>query len=68
MIGVGIGVIVCMIILYLYVEHFVPFMNTYKYIQMEINRSYTQEEYDYWKNEMKRLYLKNIPVIRWFIK
>ena len=68
MIGFGIALVVGMIILCLYIELYIPFKNTREYIQMEINRSYTQEEYEYWKSEMKKLYLKSIPIIRWIIK
>lgn len=68
MIGFGIVLVVGIIILCLYIEHYIPFKNTREYIQMEISRSYTQEEYEFWKNEMKKLYIKSIPIIRWIIK
>lgn len=64
----GIVLIIAFIVLSLYVEIFIPFNEERQYIKMEINRSCSKQEYKYWKKEMKKLYLKSIPIIRWFVK
>lgn len=64
----GIVLIIAFIVLSLYVELFIPFNEERQYIKMEINRSCSKQEYKYWKKEMKKLYLKSIPIIRWFVK
>lgn len=60
-------VILALIILYaaayLTFEKIMPFNRERKYIKMEINRSQSKEEYEYWKSELKLLYLKSIPLI-----
>ena len=60
--------IIAFIILYSYVEIFIPFNKERQYIKMEINRSCSKQECNYWKKEMKKLYRKSIPIIRWFVK
>lgn len=59
---------VLIIVLYLYVEILVPFNERRKYIKLEINRSCSEQEYNHWKKEMKKLYRKYIPLIGWFLK
>lgn len=34
------------------------------YIKMEMERSLSEEEYIYWKRELKILYISKIPIIR----
>ena len=62
------GIVLIIAFIVLYVEIFIPFNEERQYIKMEINRSCSKQEYKYWKKEMKKLYLKSIPIIRWFVK
>lgn len=64
----GVVLIIAFIVLYLYVDIFIPFNEERQYIKMEIKRSCSKQEYKYWKKEMKKLYRKSIPIIRWFVK
>ncbi len=41
----------------------VPFCDDRNYIKMEMQRSYDEGEYRYWKRELKRLYISHIPII-----
>ncbi len=52
------------------VKVFLPFKEEKKRIKMEIRRSFEEdeEEYLYWKNELKRLYMSLIPIIGKFFK
>jgi len=45
-----------------YVNVIVPFLDERKYIKAEMETS-EGEEYKYWKNELKFLYLRHIPII-----
>ena len=47
-------------VFYFYVV--MPFIEERNYIKMEMQRS-DDEEYYYWKRELKRLYLSQIPII-----
>jgi len=49
--------LVCFVHLYL------PFREERNYIKMEMARSFEEEEYLFWKRELKCLYLRSIPVI-----
>ena len=51
----------------LYFKVIYPFLDERKYIKMELNRS-SGEEYLYWKKQLKKLYLTQIPLIGYFIK
>ena len=44
-----------------------PFMKTRAYIKGEINRSEGREYY-YWKRELRKLYIEQIPILGWLIK
>ena len=46
------------------VKIFLPFKEQRDYIKMEMARSFGEEEYLYWKRELKMLYISNIPIIR----
>ena len=47
---------------------FLPFMEERDYIKMEMARSYEEEEYRYWRRELKYLYLRSIPLIGRFFR
>lgn len=54
--------IVFFIIFVFYFYVVMPFIEERNYIKMEMQRS-DDEEYYYWKRELKRLYLSQIPII-----
>lgn len=54
-------------ILALYFDVIRPFSETREYIKMEMQRS-DGEEYYYWKNELKKLYIEHIPIFGWLIR
>ncbi len=46
---------------------FFPFLKQRRLIKMEIDRALDGHEYRHWKRELRRLYIKSAPVIRWFL-
>ena len=46
----------------------IPFKEERNYIKMEMERSYEEEEYLYWKRELRRLYISHIPIIGRFFR
>ena len=68
-------VLLMLIILFIFIVYIVfwfttmePFINEYKYIKMEIGRSFDEERYQYWKKELRRLYLRYLPFIGRFFR
>ncbi len=47
---------------------YLPFKEERDYIKMEIARSYRKKEYEYWKRELRRLYLSLIPLLGRFFR
>ena len=45
-----------------------PFMTERNYIKAEIERSFNDDEYKYWKSELRQLYLSYIPLIGRFFR
>ena len=45
-----------------------PFIKEKDYIKMEMGRSFEEDEYIYWKSELKKLYLSHIPIIGRFFR
>ena len=56
------------LIVALFVNFFIPFKEERDYIKMEMQRSYEEEEYRYWRRELKYLYLRSIPLIGRFFR
>lgn len=52
----------------LFVNFFIPFKEERDYIKMEMARSYEEEEYRYWRRELKYLYLRSIPLVGRFFR
>ncbi len=46
----------------------VPLIRARRFIKMEMGRSFNESEYRYWKRELKRLYLRHIPIIGRFFR
>lgn len=64
------GIIILIFIIAILVQAFiiVPFREERSYIKMEMKRSTDRNIYLFWKRQLKRLYLKSIPIIGRFIK
>ena len=56
------------IILALFFNFFLSFKEERDYIKMEMARSYEEEEYGYWRRELKYLYLRYIPIVGRFFR
>ena len=52
----------------LFVNFFIHFKEERDYIKMEMERSFEEEEYRYWRRELKRLYWRSIPLIGRFLR
>ena len=50
------------------VQVVIPFTRDRNYIKMEIDRADNEKDYKFWKKQLKRLYLKHIPIVGFFIK
>ena len=50
------------------VKVFIPFKKQRDYIKMEMKRSLEEQEYRYWRRELKKLYLQAIPLIGKFFR
>ena len=55
-------------ILMIYFKVFRPFSERRRYIKMEMMQSDEGAEYNYWKRELKKLYIELITIFGWFIK
>lgn len=56
------------VVIALFVNFFIPFKEERDYIKMEMARSFEEKEYRYWRRELKRLYLRSIPLIGRFFR
>ena len=56
------------LIVALFVNFFIPFKEERDYIKMEMQLSYEEDEYRYWRRELKYLYLRSIPLIGRFFR
>jgi len=46
----------------------IPFLEERHYIKMELSDSESRSERRYWKKELRKLYLRQIPIIGLFFK
>lgn len=56
-------ILLCFILVGIYLTYIRPFLEEREYIIIEINRSCNEKEYQYWKSELRRLWLRQIPII-----
>ncbi len=56
-------VIAIIILVVILVNMFMSFKSERDYIKMEIERSTKKEELLYWKEELRRFYIRKIPII-----
>lgn len=54
-------VTLCIVVFYVNIIH--PFLVNKRYIKSEILRSCDEEEFSFWKNELKKLYISQIPFL-----
>ncbi|MDY3929373.1 MAG: hypothetical protein SOZ34_08445 [Clostridia bacterium] len=57
--------LICIAVFFLNVIY--PFNEKRKFIKSEIRRS-DGKEYNYWKRELKKLYIEHIPIFGWLIR
>lgn len=60
--------IISFIFIAFFINFFIPFKEEKDYIKMEMERSFEEEEYLYWKRELKMLYISKIPIVRSIIR
>ena len=51
-----------------FINSYLPFKDERDYIKMEMERSFEEEEYLYWKKELKKLYISKIPIVGCCVK
>lgn len=51
-----------------YLEVIAPIIDERAYIKMKMRCSSSKEEYDYWQWELRRVYLRHIPIIGRFFE
>jgi len=51
-----------------FINLYLPLKEDIKYIKIEMERSFEEEEYLFWKRKLINLYLKSIPLIGRFFK
>lgn len=56
-----------LIVMALCMNVLIPFIDKRNYIKMEMMRS-DEDEYYYWKQELRNHYLEHIPILGWFIR
>jgi len=59
----GSAVLIFFVLLALYFNFIVPLVKEREYVKMEMRRSYSEDEYRFWKRELRRVYLRHIPII-----
>ena len=65
---IAILVILFFAIVAVYFKVILPFIYERNYIKMEVKRAECEQEYYYWKRELKKIYLKYlIPFGRFFV-
>ena len=56
------------LLLAFFINIFLMFSEERNYIKMEMSRSLDDEEYRYWKKELRLLYLRSIPIVGMFFR
>ena len=64
----AVNILLIFIVILIWINNIVPFLEKREYIKMEIKRSDNDDRYCYWKNELKKLYLHSIPIIGRFLR
>ena len=51
-----------------FVTSYLSFKKERDYIKIEMSRSFSEEEYLYWRDKLKMFYISKIPIIRSVVK
>ena len=65
--GILLAPLIVLSIAAVYINIIRPFSEGRRYIKAEIHRSYNEREYRYWKRELKKLYISQIPILGKYI-
>ena len=65
--GILLAPLIVLSIAAVYMNIIRPFSEGRRYIKAEIHRSYNEREYRYWKRELKKLYISQIPILGKYI-
>ena len=65
--GILLAPLIVLSIAAVYINIIRPFLEGRRYIKTEIHRSYNECEYRYWKRELKKLYISQIPILGKYI-
>lgn len=52
----------------IYSAGIIPLMEERRYIKMEMKRADSEQEYRYWKRELRGVYMRRFPFVRHFVK
>lgn len=61
-IGIG-GIVIAICVFVLCRSVIKPFFDERAYIKIEMSRALSEGEYHYWESQMKKLYMRNIPLL-----
>ena len=61
-------VLALFVLVALWINTIVPFVNSRDYIKMEMNRSFDEARYLFWKKELRKTYFRYIPFIGRFFR
>ena len=65
--GILLAPLIVLSIAAVYINIIRPISEGRRYIKAEIHRSYNEREYRYWKRELKKLYISQIPILGKYI-
>ena len=57
-------ILIFLILASIYVNVLAPFLRAREEIKMEMNRSFSEKEYLYWKSELKGLWRRYVPFFK----
>lgn len=61
--GILLAPLIVLCVAAVYMNIIRPFSEGRRYIKAEIRRAYNESEYRYWKRELKKLYISQIPIL-----
>ena len=65
--GILLAPLIVLSIAAVYMNILLPFSEGRRYIKAEIQHSYNESEYRYWKRELKKLYISQISILGKYI-
>ena len=61
--GILLAMLIVLCVAPVYMKIIRPFSEHRRYIKTEMQRSYNESEYRYWKRKLKKLYILQIPIL-----